>query len=553
MKRNQISLIAGFTGAFVGLASPQAAAQGTRQPVDPTPSSGVIAASYAPTSEAPMIRGDTAAANDGWTVEPLITVGETFKGYQPAGILDGIGAFAGPGNKATVLVNHELNAGNGYAYQLKNGTMLTGARVTSIRIKRQITNGTATSTINQVGMAYDTIYDRYHQEVVDPAQVNETGNAIDGLARLCSSNGVAAGSYGFVDDIYFTGEENGKPFAPYGGTEWALDVKGRALWAVPAMGRAAWENVTPLDTGDASTVALLVGDDTAAAPLYLYVGQKDAVGDGSFLDRNGLMVGSLYAWKADNGDLTPEDFNGLNETRTGTWVELTVQDTAMAGVAGYDPQGYADVDTLQNEADALGCFSLSRPEDVATNPVDGSQAVLATTGRGGLYPSDNWGQVIVVDVDFAAMTAELVIVHDADGLAVPDSGIRSPDNLDWAGNGKVYIQEDRSTSPSSLFGGTTGIEASVWELDPITRAYTRVAEIDRSAVAPAGATDNCVGSIGCWESSGILDVTGLFNTLPNERLLIGTVQAHGIQDGPIGGNPLLDEGGQLFFMSKIGN
>lgn len=95
------------------------------------------------------------------------------------------------------------------------------------------------------------------------------------------------------------------------------------------------------------------------------------------------------------------------------------------------------------------------------------------------------------------LSAEIVIVHDAYGLAIPDAGIRNPDNLDWGLDGKVYVQEDRSTSPTSLFGAATGIEASVWQLDPITRATTRIAEVDRSAVAPAGSTDNCAGSIGC--------------------------------------------------------
>ena len=282
----------------------------------------------------------------------------------------------------------------------------------------------------------------------------------------------------------------------------------------------AWENVTALDTGDPNTVALLCGDDDEANPLYLYVGQKNAVGDGSFLDRNGLKSGKLYGWKADNGDLSPEQFHGLNSVRTGTWVEVTVKNPAMAVMPGYDAQGYADIDTLHDEADALGIHDFSRPEDLATNPLDGTQAVFASTGRGGIFPSDNWGITYVVDVEFSNLTATLVIIHDADGLPVPDEGIRSPDNLEWGADGKIYVQEDRSTSPGSLFGGVTGIEASLWSLDPITRVATRIAEIDRSAVAPTGSTDSAVGDIGNWESSGVLDVTHLLPTLPGERLLL---------------------------------
>ena len=67
-----------------------------------------------------------------------------------------------------------------------------------------------------------------------------------------------------------------------------------------------------------------------------------------------------------------------------------------------------------------------------------------------------------------------------------------------------------------------------------------------------GSTDIRAGTIGCWESSGIIDVTDLFLTEPGETLLLSNVQAHGIRDGIIGDNPYLDEGGQLFFMSSVG-
>jgi secreted PhoX family phosphatase len=506
------------------------------------------------TTEAPMLDTTGTTTGQGWDAQALFTVGEVINNYQPAGILDGTAVFKTGPNSAMVLVNHELSSNKGYAYTLANGTSLTGARVSAFLVKRTVDplTGLTQTDITRSGLAYDTVYDRAGQVVTSAAQINEFGVAGDGLARLCSAQGVQRGTYGFVSNIFFTGEENGKPFAAHGGTEWALDVRTSTLWAAPALGRGAWENVAPLETGDASKVALLMGDDSESAPLYLYVGEKDAVGDGSFLDVNGLAQGKLYAWKADSGDLDPQTFNGLNSSRTGTFVEVTVRDAAKAGLPGYDVQGYADIDTLQAEADSLGCFSFSRPEDLATNPLDGSQAVFASTGRGGLFPADNWGTTYVVDVDFSDLSAELVIVHDADDLPQPDLGIRSPDNLEWAADGKVYIQEDRSTSPGSLFGGTSGVEASIWQLDPITRAFSRIAVVDRSVVVPAGTTDSGAGDLGNWETSGVLDVTAFFDTFSDERLLLVTVQAHGIEDGPIGGDALLDQGGQLLFLSKRG-
>jgi hypothetical protein len=539
-------------GAFAGFA-PLALAQFSGS-VTPPPTPVVSIPGPGVTLSAPMMRGDTAATSKGWVAAPLFTVGETLNGYQPVGILDGMGAFQ-RNSTLNLLVTHELTEGAGYLYTLANGTQLRGARISTFNIGRQLlSNNSAVLSVNRAGLAYDTVYDRQGLIVTAASQINETGNALNGLARFCSATAVQAGTYGMEEGVFFANEETSKPFHPHGGTVWALDVQKRTLWAVPAMGRGSWENVCPLDSGDPTKVAFLLGDDSVAAPLYIYIGQKNAIGDGSFLDRNGLAVGKVYAWKADNGDVSPQQFNGLNSSRTGKFVEVTVQDPAKAGTTGYDDFGYADIDTLQGQADSLGCFSFSRPEDLATNPLDGTQAVFASTGRGQQFPADNWGDTLVVDVDFSDfsnLTAQLVIVNDPDSLAVPDSSIRSADNLIWARDGKAYIQEDRSTSPSSLFGAVTGVEASMWQLDLVTRKETRILEIDRSAV-PVGQIDGAPNDKGNWESSGVIDVTGMLPTFPGERLLMINVEAHSLTGGTIGGSALLAEGGQILLVSKIG-
>jgi len=500
-----------------------------------------------------MVRGDTAATGHGWEFTPIFTAGETFADFQPVGTFDGIHAFPSGVDTATIFVNEELGLTNGYPYTLANGTQLSGARVSFFKVRRGVdASGQVSISIRRAGLAYDTIYDRNGQEVNSPVQVNETGVGINGFDRFCSSNGIQAGKYGFVDDIYFCGEETGKPSHPHGGTQWALDIAHKQLWAVPALGRGAWENATPLDCGLPGKVAIEMGDDTEGSPLYLYIGEKDAAGDGSFLDRNGLKVGKLYAWRAATGDLTPQAFHGVNSFLPGSFVELVVQDVAQAGNPGYDAQGWLDLDKLQQQADTLGCFSFARPEDAAANPVDATQFAFVSTGRGQLFPADNWGTVHVVDVDFSDLSANIVIVHDADDLPVPDAGIRNPDNVEWAGDGKIYLTEDRAVNPTSLFGAATHIEASAWQLDPITKVFKRIGEIDRTAVSD-GSTDSSPADLGNWETSGVLDVTDLFGTKSDERLLLIDVQAHSIKDGPIGGNPKLFEGGQLLFVSKVGH
>ena len=109
----------------------------------------------------------------------------------------------------------------------------------------------------------------------------------------------------------------------------------------------------------------------------------------------------------------PEGFSGTGNSLDGAWVELDYYDPEQAGSAedtdddgdiqdemGYDELGFA----TQAQQDELfieaGGFQFSRPEDVAVNPEDGTVAVLSSTGRGGLYPGDNWGSTYLVDTEF---------------------------------------------------------------------------------------------------------------------------------------------------------
>ena len=52
--------------------------------------------------------------------------------------------------------------------------------------------------------------------------------------------------------------------------------------------------VCSVEPGTQEHVAVLLGDDRERAPLYLYIGRKNGIGDGSFLDRNGLVDGRMF-------------------------------------------------------------------------------------------------------------------------------------------------------------------------------------------------------------------------------------------------------------------
>jgi len=353
-----------------------------------------------------------------------------------------------------------------------------------------------------------------------------------------------------------------------------LDVDDEELYCVPAMGRAAWESVAVMDNFDTDKVVILIGDDRQAAPLLLYVGEKDesfTPNAPRFLEKNGLAKGYLYVWVADNGDLTPEDWNGTGTFRDGKFVKIDHFEPDMAGEPGWDNVGYADILTQDALGTLVNKFQFSRPEDLHTNPEDGTQAVFASTGRSSLFPADSWGTTYLVDIDaddfedqldgdlddINNIKTTLTVLYDGDDAGAgqfpdPDYGLRSPDNLTWADDGYIYINEDRSVGDFCLM---SGMEASVWQLNPNDGKLERILEMDRNAV-PYKQTDSDPDDCGDWESSGTIDVTRFFDTQENETLLLLNVQAHSNDsavnpDSPIGDDTDLSEGGQLLFASKI--
>jgi glycerophosphoryl diester phosphodiesterase len=540
------------------------------------------------TEEASMVTG-----LEGYTAKPLLTIGETieskgvFNGltgaYTPVGLLDGIGGYRLDADTVRVFVNHELRPDRGATYTVNNGLAnaepleLTGARISYFDIS------TADYSIEDGGLAYNRIYGVDGRLVRDAAQLDTDPSDSDGAAglnRFCSASLFEADEFGpgigFADRVYFGPQEDDN------GVFWALDVENGDLWAAPALGRGAWENLTSLDTGDPTKVALLLGDDDYPANLlYLYVGEKDGFGDGSFLDRNGLKQGKLFAWVPDvnldgtaANDINTAEFDRPGQELTGTFVELTSFDASKAGEQGYDQFGWALQQTLRAEAENQGAMFFSRIEDLATNPADGTAATFAATGtdftgvtRDGVPETsdvftevaDLTGSVYTAQVDLSdpdAPTAALRILYrgDADAANPANAILRSPDNLDWADNGFIYVQEDEAQVE---FGDSaTPQEASIVRLDP-TKSQgedgyaVRVGQIDRSAVVPAGTTDSDPDDVGRWETSGIVDVSRLFDQDAGELHLFD-VQAHSIGGGVIDESGLA-EGGQLLYLTAPGS
>ncbi|HMZ92195.1 MAG TPA: DUF839 domain-containing protein [Pseudomonadales bacterium] len=482
---------------------------------------------------------------NGARVTPLFTVGETVtpddggEGYQPVGVLDGLGAYRLDADTVRLWVNHELADDKGRPYRLANGTLLRGARISQFDIDRH------SRTLRRAGIAYAEVHDRAGQPVTRAEQINGPGS--HGFDRFCSAALFEPNRFGedrgFRDRIHFAGEERSR--SP-GGTLWAGEVDRGRLWAVPMLGRGAWENVAEIDTGTPERIALLLGDDHVGAPLYLYVGIKNGDPHSSFLDRNGLQQGRLYAWKSAGNDADPATFHGMAAQRDGHWVELHPRDPARAGQPGHDALGDVDAETLRAEADRLGAFSFSRPEDLHVNPRNGRQAVLASTGRADFAGgSDTQGDLYLIDLQFDAQgnpgPARLTLLYDGD--ADPALRLRSPDNLSWSSDGRILVQEDAAYpwQPQQ-----NPAEARIVAIDPLTLTLTTLAEIHRAAVRPSGSSDAKAKELGAWESSGIIEVSSLFDAPPG-TLHLFDVQAHGIRDGMIGERDLV-EGGQLLWL-----
>lgn len=530
-------------------------------------------------------------AVDDYDIEPIFTIGEglpTFEGgvYFPPGILDGMGSWRVNIDTVRVYTNHELSNRKGYAYEACADPLcettfeLRGARVSFYDFDIN------TLKIKNAGVPYKFIYGANGELLTDLTKLRNRG-----LERFCSAQFVDAHEYGFQrgieDKIYFAPEETGGQFDPLGGAYWALDVFREDFWQVPMLARGAWESLTQVDTGTTEFVAFVLSDDTDPididgdgqleyAPLFMYVGKKNRLTD-DFLSRNGLRDGKLYVWVPANSEVDSEEtFSGTGNVLAGSWVEIDntpqPQNASFDGSTGFDFDGYPTQFNLWIQARDVGAFRFSRPEDITTFSKNPDEFVLVTTGVpqiAGFDQPDRFGTIYSMKVSFSSngdpLFSVLRILNDADDDL--ERNMRSPDNIDAADNGLLYINEDRAVKPGEDDGelpyGPTAVnpnEAQLVRLDPKGPEGNvfKIAQIDRNVLLdPTGPNpvDVDAGDVGAWESSGVLDVSVNFGREPG-TLLVFNVQAHGLED-QVDGSRLNDddlvEGGQLLFLHFKGS
>ena len=505
-----------------------------------------LAGAYTPTMLKDVAGGATLA------ITSLITNGEITNGlvagssaYVAPGIFDGMGAYDNGDGTITVLVNHELGGSDGYQMNVEGlNANVTGARISRFVIAKDVDGNAANGYQARVlsgGLAYDAV------KSVDPAF------AKTGFTRFCSANLSEPFQFGsgrgFVDRLYFAGEEGGA------GRFFALDTTNADLHHLPAFGRGGWESAVAVDTGNANTVALMLFDDTSGTAnyLYLWVGSKDP-SNADLLRRNGIDAssGALYAWKAESiNSQAGLNAVALNTPVAGHWERLG---------SGAEIASLSTAPQLRALAQAKGAMAFIRIEDGDVNPSTGKQVAFNTTGGSG---DDLYGNTNIIDLSTAfatdgtllttANTSALRVIVDADRLTgvARQTGVRNPDNIAWARNGKLLIQEDRSLPNGTADGRFGSQEASIWEVDSITGSATRWAQIDRSAVPSVyGQSDSAPADIGNWESSGVIEVSHLFGA-PAGTVFLTDVQAHSLSNGSLNGAGYLVEGGQIQLIQAL--
>jgi hypothetical protein len=443
----------------------------------------------------------------GSTVTPIITVGDTVRGYRFEAIPDGISLDPNGNGTVDVYVNHETSTvpfpftpGAGAA----NQNDFDNAQVSRLRLNQ-------------------------HSAGVLKGELTITSS--ENFQRFCS-NYLATSKEGFDRPIFFTNEETsdfvnrtGAAFPPTAGAEQAgvvvaTDVRSGTHKVIYGMGRLNHENDVAVPGYGRPVV--LSGDDTfssnpASSQLYSY---QAANTDALWNDQ-----GDLYGFVSDNAAVDDYyDFPvGSSMSVSGHFVKL--DKSAATG----------DQTALENASDAAHVFQFVRLEDIAYDKRPGMQNVvyLADTGRGSNSASGNPfastnGRIWKMELDpnDSTKVLSLSVLIEGDDHPVKTIGeIHQPDNLETTENG-LYITEDPGSSQQFPVGSTdpNATPARLWQHNLATGVDTPVAAVNQSADEGPTDVDSATtpGALGSWESTGVVDASSIFG--PGAFLI--NVQAH---------------------------
>jgi hypothetical protein len=449
--------------------------------------------------------------------------------YRMVGIPDGLGAHPNGDGTSTLFMNHELG------FTALSEPVVGGPTNRGAIVSQWILDADGDPVAGR--RAYDQIFDE--NTLLGPAPV--VGNEAQmprQLARFCS--GFLGGpANGFDRPIYLTNEESSgaETFDGRGGL--SVAIFDGELHTLPKLSRFPKENTNVQPGQDIRTVILPTEDGPATLDnqLYMYVGTKDRSASATVLARNGLDNGKLYVFRSLDPELNSER-TFTSGSVTGKWVEIPDAETLT------DTQ-------LEAASDAAGAMTFVRPEDGAFNPDNPNEFFFDTTGSssGADDGVNELGRLYSLRLNKSdpLKPATLSIVYNADTVVAAGGDIAiSPDNIGVSGR-YLMINEDGTTESRAVMAAK-GRDGSIWRFNlvkgrvgVVASTATRVAQLD-----PPGRDGIPVGP-GVWETSGIIDASGLFGA----DTWLSDVQAHPPTGAP-GGPTVTVEDGQLFLLRPTG-
>ena len=442
----------------------------------------------------------------------LLSVGDTVpetsnpsKEFQMVGIPDGLGAHKA-GNKRIVYMNHEL-VHNTPSEPVIGEPLNRGPIVSKLVLDRK-------GKVLSGERAYDTVY--LEDTLVGAAPT--VANTTPSFSRFCSAS-LAGKEEGFDRWIYLANEESGgaATFDGKGGV--TVAVFDNEAHGLPALGHFAWENALVQRGTGKHTVIMSMEDGPASqdrsqvnSQLYMYVGEKDRSSGATVLERNGLVGGTLYVFRSTDPARNSES-TFLNGSIEGEWVSLG---------------NVTNLNDVQLEAasDAVNAMIFARPEDGAFNLKNRDQYFFVTTGEG---TGNALGRLYSLDLTGEDSTgpARLTVAYNADQVIAAGGDIAvSPDNIDVSRD-YLMINED-GTAASRLAMAAKKRDGSIWRFDVDEDGVDVASALRVAELNPPGRDRAAMPGPGVWETSGIIDASGLYG----EDTWLFDVQAHSPTPAP---------------------
>jgi hypothetical protein len=446
---------------------------------------------------------------------PILTTGDTIRGYRMVGIPDGLGAFNSDLHHFTLIMNHELLAANGIARA--HGSK--GAFVSRWQIDRrtlEVVKGEDFTPSPEKVFLWDPAAEKY----VPGTTVWE---------RHCSGDLARPGAFwhqgkGTTERIYMNGEEVSH------GRAWARIATGPhagEAWQLPRLGRMSYENAVASPHPQRKTVVMLTDDgNLSTAPtasafpseVYVYVGTK--TNKGSIIDQAGLTNGALYGLKITvDGQAVPEESNdfGLGTAASG-----------FVGAGRFSLHNFGDVSALdalalEQASIAAGVTRFQRPEDGAWDPRRRNRDNFYFVTTANLTQNCRLWHLQFDDIERPELGGTIEI------LLKGTEGHGMLDNVTIDRLGRIVMDEDP---------GNNARVSKVWAYQISTGEFVEVAHHNPKFFDPAqmGTADFITQD---EETSGIIDAAHIFG--PGWFLL--DVQAHKVST-----DTELVEGGQLLAM-----